>query len=369
MKILQLVTSRKVRGAEVSAKSLSEELVKRGHHIWFVGLYHHEQQLDVQNAINMDLNGTKRFFDLSLLFRLRNLILEIRPDIVQANGSDTFKYASLAMLGIHQPKLIYRNISFISYWLNNRIFLTSVYKMLAKKVDIFVSVGEEAATDLALTLHLPNSKSKIIKRGINAITKDRPESKKTITSRYGISDKDFILAQVGNLSKEKNIVLTLNALALLNNHLTNFKLLIVGEGEEGNYLRKLVDDFKLIDKVIFCGYQDDISTYFAAADILILSSLVEGIPGVVIEAALQATPTIAVKIPATQEVIEDRNTGLLIERHDPDLFANGILELLKNPESIKSLGNQAQQYAKKHHSLEQTATEFEQIYEQLLHKM
>src|SRR5687768_16412860 len=97
MKILQIVTKRQFRGAEVFAAKLSEELLKKGIEILFVGLYSPPQKcISVPGAVNLDLNGKNQFLSISLVRNLAKLIMAEEPDIIQANGSDTLKYAVAA---------------------------------------------------------------------------------------------------------------------------------------------------------------------------------------------------------------------------------------------------------------------------------
>ena len=83
IKILQLVTKRQFRGAEVFAAELSQELIRRGHHIVFAGLYSPSAHvLEVKKAENIDLKGKKLFFNPLLLLRLILLVRKEQPDVI-----------------------------------------------------------------------------------------------------------------------------------------------------------------------------------------------------------------------------------------------------------------------------------------------
>jgi len=77
MKILQLVTKRQYRGAEVFAANLSEELIKLGHEIMFVGLYENNKDiLEVKGAENIDLIENESVFSIQLVKKIICLVRE-----------------------------------------------------------------------------------------------------------------------------------------------------------------------------------------------------------------------------------------------------------------------------------------------------
>lgn len=121
MRILQLVTKRQYRGAEVFAANLSSELLILGHEIIFAGLYKNNNEiLTVDNALNIDLALKKEgFLSLKLIKNLVRLIKTTKPDVIQCNGSDTLKYMVAASYFLPEVPILYRNISMISEWVDN----------------------------------------------------------------------------------------------------------------------------------------------------------------------------------------------------------------------------------------------------------
>ncbi|MCH7412395.1 glycosyltransferase family 4 protein [Belliella sp. R4-6] len=366
MKIIQLVTSRKSRGAEISAQRLSEKLIQLGHQVWFLGLYEHPENLCVEGGVNLDLTEKKSSLNVKLIFSIKKLIKEIKPDIVQANGSDTFKYASLAMTGSNKPKLIYRNISVFSYWINERPLIKWIYGLLAKRIDHFVSVGHYASADLQQTLQLSTKKCSIIKRGFDTAMFDKENSRHQLIGKWGLSNDDFIIVQVGSLSLEKNVTFSLDVLAELKKEISQVKLLLVGEGPQEAVLRSKSEALAISRQVVFCGYQKEVREILAGADLLLLTSLVEGVPGVVVEAAIQDTPTVAIKIPGTEELISDGSSGVLIDSYDTNQFADKILSVQRDDLLRLNLANQARRQAIQAHDEAVNTKQFEELYKRLV---
>lgn len=369
MKIIQLVTSRKFRGAEISAKLLSEKLISFGHQVWFVGLYTDENSniLSVKGGVNIDLVRRKKGgLDFNLIFQLKKLFINVHPDIIQANGSDTFKYAVFGLFGNNEPKLVYRNISIMSHWVKERLLIQSFYKLLAKRVDCFVSVGEMAGTDLQGLLGLPFDKLSVIKRGIIAESIDKTEARLVLEEKYSIQPSDFLLIQLGSLSKEKNIDFSLALVQKLKDKEKAIKLLIVGDGPEEEKLQKEAKKLKIDQEVIFTGNVKNPQNYLAGADLLLMTSHIEGVPGVVIEAAFNKTPAIGVNVGGVKEVIINGETGALIESYSISSFEESLFNLINNKSRLKEFGENAQRFAKLNHDIERNSREFENLYFKLL---
>lgn len=369
MKIIQLVTSRKSRGAEISAFLLSQELLKKGHQVYWVGLYPVDpaECLSLREGLDYDLEGDSfKFLDIKCLVRLRTLIKKLQPDIIQANGSDTWKYSVFALSGIPHTRLVYRNISMLSHWINNRFFVRKFYQILSNRVDYFCSVGLRANADLKRTLDLRDEICGVINRGIvtHQVSK---EFGREYLKEYGIHKDDFVLVQVGSLSPEKNIDFSFSVIENLKVKIPNLKLLIVGDGPESERLVKRSKELEIGDSIFFTGYQKAfLSEILAGSNLLILTSLVEGVPGVVLEAGIQKTPSIGVDVGGVGEVILNNSTGVLVKFHSITEFSDQIFKLFNNDEELKHLGSNANSFISKEYSLVESVKKFENLYQDLL---
>jgi L-malate glycosyltransferase len=366
--ILQLVTSRKYRGAEVFAANLSKELILKGYRIFFVGLYEPESKpLAVEGCQHVDLQVNKQFFfSIQGCWRLVKLMRAIKPDIIQANGSDTLKYALVARLFTGYRPVIYRNISIISVWVGKSILKRMFYSWLFRGVDHVSSVGNESKNDFQIFFNYPNQKISVIRRGIPIKEFDAVDSRNQLLTSFYLRDDVQIVMHVGNFSKEKNHIFLLDVFALIKQQNANVKLVLVGEGAEYDRIRSEVQFRDLQDTIYFTGFRKDIENLLPGADVLVLSSLVEGVPGVILEAATFQVPTVAVDVGGVSEVIKDNETGILVKHHDVVIFEKTVLELLANDAKRQRLGVQAYEFVSKEFNPVLNAEKFIGLYKSLL---
>ena len=96
-------------------------------------------------------------------------------------------------------------------------------------------------------------------------------------------------------------------------------------------LEETAHAFRLDDMVRFLGHRDDVPRLLAAADLLVLPSLYEGLPNVVLEAMRFRKPVVATAAPGTTEVVVDGETGLLVPLRNPPALAQAIRTLVDDP--------------------------------------
>ncbi|MDT0677466.1 glycosyltransferase [Autumnicola musiva] len=363
MKILQLVTSRQYRGAEVFAANLSAELIELGHQILFVGLYKNDQNvLSVKNAENLDIAEAKTSgFSISLLRKLIKLLKEKRPAVVQCNGSDTLKYMAAASLFVPKVPVLYRNISMISKWVNT-VPKKVVYKRVFRRIDHVSSVGEEAVVDFINTFNYPRSKTSVIRRGIPVKEIQDQQLINRYKQELGISAKDKVAIHIGNFSPEKNHTFLLDVFSSIKQKEQNVKLFCVGSGVLYEEIEEQIKQRDLEDTVYLLGFRKDIPELLAAADCFVLSSKVEGVPGVILEAATQRKPSVATNVGGVSEVLSDGKTGYLINNFDLEDFEAKLLKLLMNKEQREEFGENAYRLVFEEFNPKKNALRFQQLY-------
>ena len=147
-------------------------------------------------------------------------------------------------------------------------------------------------------------------------------------------DCKFLIA-AGKLAKWKGFDYLLRACKELKNKKINFKLIILGDGPEKKNLNELSKELKIDNNVNFLGYVKNPLKYFKKSDIFILSSLVEGMPNVLIEAMMCDCTIVSTDCETgPKEILHSGKYGYLVPTKNEKELANGIIQAILKPIGI-----------------------------------
>ena len=141
---------------------------------------------------------------------------------------------------------------------------------------------------------------------------------------------------VGRLTSQKDQKTLIAAVALLNN-VFDLEVTLVGDGEDKQRLIALAKDLQV--NMHITGFVSDVMPYLAMADIFVLPSTDEGLPGALIEAMSGLVPCIGSDIPGTKELIKHNETGLIFPVGDHIILSERIKYLLQNSEEAERFSN------------------------------
>jgi len=124
--------------------------------------------------------------------------------------------------------------------------------------------------------------------------------------------------------------------------------LICGDGPERTQLEQLAKDLGVTDRIYFAGQRNRKAALalMADCDIFVLASTYEGLPHVVLEAMSLGLPVIATSVGGIPELVQDGETGVLIEDGDAETLSAAVLRLIASPELLQRMKNKAQLKAK-----------------------
>ena len=162
-------------------------------------------------------------------------------------------------------------------------------------------------------------------------SKDKAQSKKLIN----LDPRKKVIGYVGRISKEKNTHLLLEAFRKLDSQDT-LHLLIVGDGPVSQS-----KEFRETKNCTVTGFVGDVETYLRAMDIFVMPSLTETTSLATLEAMSSGLPVIVTKIGFMNSYIVKDHNGLFFPRNSSTLLAAKIEKLLKHPEVMERLGQQA----------------------------
>lgn len=155
---------------------------------------------------------------------------------------------------------------------------------------------------------------------------------------------DFVA--MGRLHEVKNYPLMLRAFKKVVECCPNAKLSIAGSGPLESELKALTEELGLQNQVTFLGNVQDVPTLLSKKSILLLSSLSEACPMVILEAMAAGLPIIATDVGGVSELVSDN--GIIVKSGDVDGFADAMLKLVNDPVLLKKMSQKSLLYATKY---------------------
>lgn len=165
-----------------------------------------------------------------------------------------------------------------------------------------------------------------------------PAKRLEVFKKLDIPEGAKLVVAAGRFSPEKGHRFLLEAVAQMGEGGNGAVFLLCGEGTCEKDLKKQAKALEIIDCIRFAGFRKDLADIFRVMDLMVLPSLAEGLPNVVLEALALAKPVVATRVGGVPEVIEDGVSGLLVPAERSDLLADAITKCLIEPERAKTMG-------------------------------
>jgi glycosyltransferase involved in cell wall biosynthesis len=174
-----------------------------------------------------------------------------------------------------------------------------------------------------------------------------------------------VLLNVGRLSPEKGHDNLLQAVAALSGQFPALKLRLAGIGPMEHPLRQLAKSLGIEDRVEFLSYVSDMPKLYGEADLVVQSSLTEGMPNVILEAAYLQLPILATDVGGTAEIVEHGTGAWLIAPGSVKAIESGIRNFLEQPEVFRRRCDEAQRRILQHFSFSARTKTLTNLYESL----
>lgn len=331
VQVLHVVGRSHRRGAEQVALELAAELDDLGHGNELVAVGPgHEGEVVPELA---PLTSSNRHRPLTLVragLALRPVLRRSRPDLVLAHGSAA---AAAAAIGAPRrpPLIVWQTILGMAdrSFRKPEIYL---WRTVVRRVDAVVALTEEMGDEAVRLGHrgpiwaLPNARSAARFEGI-----DRAQARTTLRSEIGVGADVPLLGFVGYLVDQKRPTRAVEVLARTIRDVPDVRLVAVGAGPLADEVRGAADALGVADRLHLLGHRDDVPDLLAGFDALVLTSRDEGVPGVVIEAAMAGCPVITYRLGEVASVVEHGVTGHVVD-DGVDAMARAVIDVLGDPD-------------------------------------
>jgi glycosyltransferase involved in cell wall biosynthesis len=357
-------------GAENHLLTLLSGLRKRGIDASVILLVEPGEPMDdyvkaaTDHAIPVERLTIHRDLDFTLYSRLRQMLRQLKPDVVHTHllHADLYGIPAARWAGIPVVSSRHNDDAF-----RRRFLIRLVNRGLWGMVDAGIAISDAIARFSVEIEGVPPAKIHTIYYGLEAIQPlDRAVVRAALIDEWGLKSDDVLIGTVCRLIEQKGISFGLQAFVRLADSFPNARLIIVGDGVLRPTLENEAQALGIGHRVYFLGWRTDIPSIMAALDVFLVPSLWEGFGLVLLEAMAQATPIIASAVSAIPEIVVHGETGLLVPPHDVDALAEALTHLLSDKPLRQHMGLLGKDRLETHFSAARMVDQTVELYEMLL---
>jgi len=182
-----------------------------------------------------------------------------------------------------------------------------------------------------------------------------------IRRQFNLNLSQPVIGTIGHLTSAKALDILINSMKIVTESIPEAALLIVGEGPQKQSLMDLAAANGLEKQIFFLGERKDVQKILNSINIFVLSSIREGLPVSLLEAMACGKPVVVTNVGGIPEVVEDGETGFIVNPSDSAALAGRIIKLLREPGAASEMGARARQRILNHFSVERMSRSFEML--------
>ena len=349
-------------GAEATLVQLATRLKNRGWTVWVVSMRPPEAYEDELHASQIPISslGMKRGIpDIRAIGRFVALLRQWKPQIVHSH----MVHANLLA---RASRILYPFAVYISTAHNideGGRLREWLYRLTDPLAHVTTNVSQAAVDRYIQIGAVPRNKIRFIPNGVDTC-EFHPSAftRQAYRDQYQLSDA-FLWLAVGRFEEAKDYHTLLLAVRLLQDENIKLQLLLVGHGSLEDDIRSLLNTLQLSECVRILGIRKDVNAWMATCDGYVMSSLWEGMPLVLLEAAASECPIVATDVGGNCEVVRDGVTGYLVPPKNPSRLAQAMKFLMNlSCEERKQLGRQGRDLVSQYYDYEVITPKWESLY-------
>lgn len=375
MRIVTVLTSLGMGGAEKLALAVAERMARRGHDVAMLSLRPRltEQWPTTLPVTYLDMR--KNPASVAAGFRRgRQFLREFRPDLVHSHSFHAnilARFLAIGAPGVPRAVVI---SSVHNVYEGGRMRMLA-YRLTDRWSLRTVAISQAAAERFVCLKAVPQHKCSVRGHGIDtevfapdaarrAATRERMGPAATGTA------STFVWLCAGRIAPAKDYPNLLRSFAKAEHECSNTRLWIAGGGSDGarEELESLARELGVREKVFFLGLRRDLPALLDAADGFVLGSAWEGLPQVIAEAMAMEKPVVATDVGGVRELMGDqgkRLLGTLVPAKDPEALAAAMVRTMRrNRDEGAHEGEAARELIQRRFSIEAVAGGWEELYKQ-----
>lgn len=302
-----------------------------------------------KKGIKVETLTNQKTIGFTCFFKLVSYLRKEKPDLVHTHlfGADVLGSLACWFVGIKTVISTEHNLNFTE----------GAFKKIAKKISASLRTITVAVSKTVLDYAIQHEgvtgkKSMVIYNGVEI------QSSTLHQSLQHETQTNVVVGAIGRLVKQKNFSSLIKAFSYLK--IGNLICKIAGEGEDKKMLETMIKTYDLEEKIKLLGWQKNPGEFFDTIDIVVIPSLWEGHPLVLLEAGIHKLPVIAARISSIMEIVED-GEDVLLYTNEADL-ATKLESLSRDVELRQKLGKNLREKVERNFSLPRMIRNYEELY-------
>ena len=360
MKVLYIITSTEMGGAEKALSALAQFIAENGNEVRVLCVRPLGQVAFSMQKNGIDVKTISHKLPGKIIQKIRTEIQSFQPDIVHAMLFRAIEYSRLACAGTSVKLIVTPHFD-----LSKKSFLLRLADRLLKSQDI-LTVAESFSTAEYLIDKQGYSKDKVylLPNGIDKDKFFKDESLRTVLrNQYGFHVKTIVFVCVARLVSVKDPITLLKAFRNVWMRNPDVRLVYVGEGAERNKIEEYIRQSGMQDCVVLVGEQREVNAYLNMADVFVLPSLEESLPLALLEALHVGLPCVVSQVGDMPRWVEHGKNGYVFPSGDVTLLSCFLNLLAENETSREEMGLASLEKAGE---AQDNLTQYQQLYQQLI---
>lgn len=338
MKILILIQCTNLGGMEQAALEMAKEMKNLGHEPQFLSLTPVGGLGPLLESLQIPVSGIeyKGTFGWRSFMAMKKRLKSIDADALIMVGHNLMGMMALGSFCRGRRIL---NLHFHHEGVMNPFFWRILYRVASWRFSSFVFPSEFIRKEALTLCPRIGERSFVMMNPFSSRLPVTLDEKRLAKSALGIPDMTPLVGNAGWLIRRKRWDVFLQIAKQVLKSRPDTRFLIAGNGPERSYLEALASEFGIADKVLWIGWQRDLSDFYKSLDVLVFNSDWDAMGRTPLEAMTYGVPVVAsMTHGGLGEVMNSNKHGFFLEKHDPSAMSAHVLALLSDPVLASSVG-------------------------------
>ena len=357
MRIVELVDSLRIGGAERVVCNLSSALAERGHQVSVVCLRTAGPLVECLKAAGIEVHALNKpeGMHLPTFRRLTKYLRDCDAHVVHTHNPLVHHYGVGAGRLARTPVIVNttHGIGNLSDRFGKRELL---FRWMCEATDRVVAVCPAAGERFRASGIVPSRKLTVIDNGIPLAA--------FLAARRRDTRNPFVFGTLGRLVPVKNHYGLLDAFSKIRREIPGVQLEIAGDGPLREELETHARELGISSSVTFLGPRSDIPAVMQGWSAFVLSSLSEGLPMALLEAMACGLPIVTTNVGGAAEIVQSARCGWWCAPGDTGGLAQGMCSATACAD-LEEKGERARSWATRLYSVERMAEQYEQLFEEI----